>query len=59
MCAGETTHIIDGKTITLRKGELLFLGRGTRQEILPAGEGDVAVNFIIKPSFFLVLDFVA
>ena len=51
-CAGETTHIIDGKTITLSEGELLFLGRGARQEILPAGEGDVAVNFIIKPSFF-------
>ncbi|MBR2381978.1 MAG: helix-turn-helix domain-containing protein [Clostridia bacterium] len=52
MCSGETTHIINGKPIKLREGELLFLGQNTRQEILPADEGDIAVNFIIQPSFF-------
>lgn len=52
MCAGETTHIINGKRMTLKEGELLFLGQNARQEILPAGEGDIAVNFIIQPSFF-------
>ncbi len=52
MCAGETTHIINGNKITLREGELLFLGQNARQEILPAGEGDIAVNFIINPLFF-------
>lgn len=52
MCSGSTTHVINGKTVVLREGELLFLGQNATQEILPAGEGDVAVNFIIKPAFF-------
>lgn len=51
MCSGSTTHIANGKTVVLHQGELLFLGQGARQEILPAGEGDVAVNFIILPQF--------
>ena len=52
MCSGETTHIINGKRLVLKEGELLFLGQNARQEILPAGENDIAVNFIIQPSFF-------
>lgn len=52
MCRGVTTHIANGKTIVLREGELLFFGQGARQEILPAGENDIAVNFIILPQFF-------
>ncbi|MBR3876093.1 MAG: helix-turn-helix domain-containing protein [Clostridia bacterium] len=52
MCSGETTHIINGKELILKEGELLFLGQNARQEILPAGEGDIAVNFIIQPLFF-------
>ncbi len=52
MCAGETTHIINGKKIYLHEGELLFLGQNAKQEIMPAGEKDIAVNFIIQPSFF-------
>lgn len=52
MCLGETTHIVNGKKIKLREGELLFLGKNAKQEILPASENDIAVNFIIKPTFF-------
>ena len=52
MCAGKTTHIINGKETVLREGELLFLGRGASHEILPAEERDIAVNFIIRPAFF-------
>ena len=52
MCAGKTVHIINGKETVLGEGELLFLGRGASHEILPAGEGDIAVNFIIQPAFF-------
>ncbi len=52
MCVGSTTHIINGKKIKLKEGELLFLGQSASQEILPAGEEDIAVNFIIQPSFF-------
>ncbi len=52
MCSGETTHIINGDTIHLKEGELLFLGQNAHQEILPAGENDIAVNFIVLPEFF-------
>lgn len=58
MCRGETNHIINDTPITLREGELLLLGQNTRQEILPAGESDIAVNFIVQPEFFSgTLDF--
>ena len=52
MCCGSTTQIANGKKIVLHEGELLFFGQGARQEILPAEENDIAVNFIILPQFF-------
>ena len=52
MCQGNTTHIINGNTVMLKAGELLFLTPNAKQEILPAGENDIAVNFIINPRFF-------
>ena len=52
MAQGRTTHVANGTRIELREGELLFFGQGARQEILPAGENDLAVNFIILPQFF-------
>ncbi len=53
MCSGSTTHIINGHTtVKLETGELLFLNPNATQEILPAGEDDIAVNFIILPEFF-------
>lgn len=52
MCCGQTTHIINGNTIKLNAGELLFLGQGAQQEILKAGRDDIAINFIILPQFF-------
>lgn len=52
MCTGSTHHIIDGKDVILGEGELLILNQKARQEIFPAGEDDIAVNFIILPEFF-------
>lgn len=52
MCSGSTTHIVDGDALVLNEGELLFLGQSARQEILPAGMDDIAVNFIVMPEFF-------
>lgn len=53
MCAGTTTHIINGEVrVELQAGELLFLNSHARQEILPAEAGDIAVNFIVLPEFF-------
>ncbi len=52
MCAGETRHVINGTPILLKAGELLMLGQHARQSIEAAKEGDVAVNFIVRPAFF-------
>ncbi len=52
MCSGTTTHIVNGKRIVLKEGELLFLCQGAVQEILPAGLNDIGVNFIVLPAFF-------
>ena len=53
MCSGSTTHIINGRErIKLLEGDLLFLNQTVYHEILPAGEDDIAVNFIILPAFF-------
>lgn len=52
MCSGSTHHVIDGDDVVLRQGELLFLNQKAVQEIYPAGEDDIAANFIILPEFF-------
>lgn len=52
MCTGSTHHVIDGNDVILNEGELLFLNQKVVQEIYPAGEEDIAVNFIILPEFF-------
>lgn len=52
MCSGSTHHVINGEDVILRQGELLFLSQTATQEIYPAGEEDIAVNFIVLPEFF-------
>ena len=52
MCQGTTTHIVNGNQVVLEQGDLLFLNQNAVQEILPAGEHDIAVNFIVLPEFF-------
>ncbi len=56
MCSGSTTHILGaaspGQKVVLEEGDLLFLNQHSVHEILPAGEGDVAVNFMMLPEFF-------
>lgn len=52
MCSGSTHHVINGEAVILKQGELLILNQNAVQEIYPAGEQDVAVNFIILPEFF-------
>ncbi len=51
-CSGRVTHIVNGKTIVMEPGELLFLGQHARHEVLKTGENDIALNFIILPEFF-------
>ena len=52
MCTGKTNHIVNGTEITLGRGELLFMNQRATHEVCKAGEGDVAVNFIVLPEFF-------
>lgn len=53
MCCGQTTHRInDGTKILLGEGELLFLNQHAFHAIEPAGENDIAINFMILPEFF-------
>ena len=52
MCAGKTTHIVNGKELTLEQGDLLFLSQSATHAVCRAEEGDIAVNFIVLPDFF-------
>jgi len=52
MCSGSTHHRVNGCDVVLNQGELLILNQQAAQEIYPAGEDDIAVNFIILPEFF-------
>ncbi len=52
MCQGQTTHLVNGKPIELKYGELLLLSQSALHQVRRAGEQDVAVNFIVLPDFF-------
>ena len=52
MCQGTTTHIVNGQTILLNAGGLLFLNQSTTHEVCKADHDDLAVNFIVMPEFF-------
>jgi AraC-like DNA-binding protein len=52
MVTGFTRHKINGNDIVLRQGELLLMNQHATQEIFPARENDIAVNFVILPQFF-------
>lgn len=52
MCAGQTTHIVNGRRLLLNQGDLLFLSQSATHEVCRAEEEDVAVNFIVLPDFF-------
>ena len=49
---GSYTHIVEGKTLKIRKGEILFLSQRAHHEILSAKKEDLMINIIIKPEFF-------
>lgn len=52
VCQGTARHVINGTELKLKQGELLILGQNARQEIYPAGETDISVNFIVRPELF-------
>ncbi len=52
VCSGRVTHIVNGKSITMEPGELLFLDRNALHEVLTTTREDIALNFVIQPEFF-------
>lgn len=52
MCQGSTRHVLNGEEVTVRTGDLLMLSQRVTQEVYPAGETDIGVNFLILPEFF-------
>lgn len=52
MCTGKTTHMVNGRSVLLQQGELLFMNQRAVHEVLKSGMSDVGVNFIVLPEFF-------
>ncbi len=52
---GTIHHIIDGKEVILNQGEILLMNKHSWHAIKKASENDIAINFIILPSFFDVV----
>lgn len=48
---GEITHVIDGKELTLYKGDLLMLNQYVEHAIHRAEFEDIGINFIALPEF--------
>lgn len=51
-CSGRTVHRIEGRDILLEAGDILIMNQYTAHECLPCGEDDIAVNFMLRTSFF-------
>lgn len=49
---GEITHVIDGKELTLYKGDLLMLNQYVEHAIHRVEFEDIGINFIALPEFF-------
>ena len=52
MASGSTTHIVGEERLVIGEGDLLLLNRRATHRVLRADEGDVAVNILVRPSFF-------
>lgn len=52
VCKGKITHIIDGKEILLKAGDILMMNQYTDHEVCMAQEEDLAINLILQARFF-------
>lgn len=52
VCQGTITHEIQGKTVTMAAGDILFMNQAVRHSIQKTGLDDIGINFIILPEFF-------
>ena len=49
--AGSISHVIGKETVTLERGDILFLNRHARHSIRRAGREDIGINFILSNPF--------
>lgn len=52
VCAGEIVHYIDGKVLSMQKGDLLLMNQNVKHSVKRAEMGDIGINFIALPEFF-------
>lgn len=52
VCKGCIVHVIDGTTVRMEPGDLLFLNQYTEHSIQKTGKDDVGINLMILPQFF-------
>lgn len=50
--SGKSTQIVGEEEVSLKRGDLLFMGLGMSHEIFPCEKEDIIINFIIKREFF-------
>ena len=53
--AGSISHVIGEETVTLERGDILFLNRHARHSVKRAGEHDLGINFILSNAFLQVI----
>lgn len=51
VASGSITHIINGETVTVYAGDIIFLNSSCFHEIMPAEKNDIGINFIILTEF--------
>ena len=49
---GKITHLIDGKEIHMKAGDIIIMNKYIKHEVNVAYENDLAINFIFLPEFF-------
>ena len=52
VCQGTITHYLDGKEVTMQKGDMLLLNQYVKHGVKRAEYGDIGINFIALPEFF-------
>lgn len=52
VCKGTITHYLDGKEVTMQKGDMLLLNQHVKHGVKRVGYDDVGINFIALPEFF-------
>ncbi len=55
VCNGQITHEIGQDAITLKKGDIIILGRSTMHSLHRAAKDDIGVNMIIAYDFYSAL----